>query len=416
MGGSGGAGSGYVWTFVSLFVATAVALVGIGIIAPILPLYAKTFSAGAFELGVAFAAFPLSRAMLGPWIGRLSDRIGRRRLILLGLGALTTLGLLYTVITSLWQLGALRLVQGAASMMVTPVAQAYVGDITEHRRAGLMMNVFYSSMFLGVSLGPLLGGWIGETWSHEAAFVGMGLLTMSALVMVAVWVPADHGTRRARGARTTKSVPIRELLKLDSVKAMLVHFASRGFWRQGMNLFYPLYAASSLGFGESDIGTVLSAYFIGGAILQIPFGVLAHRFRRFPQIVIGGLGAPCLLIAVPFVRTLPITLVVMFAIGAFSALARASILAIRTELGKTHGMGALAGLQGGAFSAGQVAGPPISGLIADGLGLFWVFPLWQVVGLGSAAVAVRWFRRPQLPESTQQGDGASAPDPPTAEA
>lgn len=389
---SNGGGRAYAWTFASLFVATAVALVGIGIIAPILPLYAKTFSASGFELGLAFAAFPLSRALIGPWVGRLSDRIGRRRLILVGLGAFTILSLLYTVVGSLWQLGALRFVQGAASMMVTPIAQAYVGDITPRHRAGLMMNVFYSSMFLGVSLGPLLGGWVGESWSHEAAFVAMGLLSTLALVMVAVWVPADHGSRGVtRSARLTH-VRLRDLLRLDPVKGMMLYFASRGFWRQGMNSFYPLYAATVLGFGESNIGSVLSAYFFGGALLQIPFGYLADRFRRFPQILVGSLGAPLLLIAVPFVRTLPALLAVMFAIGALSALARASILSIRTELGKTHGMGALAGMQGSAFSAGQVIGPPISGLIADGLGLFWVFPLWNIVGVGAAAIAIRWFR------------------------
>ena len=389
---SDGGGRGYGWTFASLFVATAVALVGIGIIAPILPLYAKTFSASGFEIGLAFAAFPLSRAVVGPIVGRLSDRIGRRRLILVGLGAFTILSLLYTVIGSLWQLGALRFVQGAASMMVTPIAQAYVGDITPRERAGLMMNMFYSSMFVGVSLGPLIGGWVGETWSHEMAFVAMGILSVIALVMVAVWVPADHGSGGVARQMPRSNLRLRDLARLAPVKGIMLYFASRGFWRQGMNTFYPLYAATTLGFGEASIGYVLSAYFLGGAILQIPFGYLADRLPRVPQILVGGLGAPLLLIVVPFVRTLPAVMIVMFAIGAFSALARASLLVIRTELGKTYGMGSLVGLHGSAFSSGQVLGPPVSGLVADALGLFWVFPLWNVVGLAAAAAAIRWFR------------------------
>ena len=372
--------------------ATAVALVGIGIIAPILPLYAKSFSASGFEIGLAFAAFPLSRAAVGPIVGRLSDRIGRRRLILVGLGVFTILSLLYTVIGSLWQLGALRFVQGAASMMVTPIAQAYVGDITPRERAGLMMNMFYSSMFVGVSLGPLIGGWVGETWSHEAAFVAMSVLSVIAFVMVAVWVPADHGSRGVARQKPRSNVRLWDVVRIAPVKGIMLYFASRGFWRQGMNTFYPLYAVATFGFGEASIGYVLSAYFFGGAVLQIPFGYLADRFRRMPQILIGGLGAPLLLIVVPFVHTLPAVMIVMFAIGAFSALARASLLAIRTELGKTHGMGALAGLHGSAFSSGQVIGPPMSGLVVDAVGLFWVFPLWSVVGLAAAAVAFRWFR------------------------
>jgi len=114
-------------------------------------------------------------------------------------------------------------------------------------------------------------------------------------------------------------------------------------------------------------------------------------------------------------------MIVMFAVGALSALSRASILAIRTDLGKEHGMGALAGLHGSAFSTGQVIGPPVSGLVADALGLFWVFPLWNVVGVGAAAVSLRWFRRWQaidakpdvateaLRSSTPSDRGSGAP-------
>ena len=382
----------YLWTFISLFSATAVALIGIGIIAPILPIYAEAFSASSFSLGLAFACFPISRALIGPIVGRVSDRIGRRRMILVGLGVFTIVSLLYTVVASLWQIGALRFVQGAASMLVTPIAQAYVGDITPRHRAGLMMNIFYSSMFLGVSIGPLLGGWLGEVWSHEAAFVAMGILSVGALVMVAIWVPADHGTHRAEGARRAEGSSLRDLVRLRPVRGMLIYFASRGFWRQGMNTFYPLYAASLLGFGEGTIGSLLSAYFFGGAVLQIPFGYLADRLKRFPQIVLGALVAPLLLVAVPYVRSMTVLLILMFALGGLSALARASILSIRTELGKSHGMGTLAGLQGSAFSVGQVAGPILSGGVADALGLIWVFPLWFGVGISAALGSVLLFR------------------------
>ena len=392
MGASEGGRGRYAWTFASLFVATAVALVGIGIIAPILPLYAETFSASKLGLGIAFAAFPLSRALIGPVVGRLSDRIGRRRMILVGLATFTIVSLLYTIIGNLWQLALLRLVQGGASMLVTPIAQAYIGDITRRERVGLMMNAFYSSMFVGVSLGPLIGGWVGETWSHAAAFVAMSIMSVVALLMVALWVPSDHGARRSVPPVSREVGTVRKLVRIDSVKGIMLYFASRGFWRQGMNSFYPLYAAAAFGFGEANIGYVLSAYFFGGAVLQIPFGYMADRFRRMPQIVVGALGAPALLLIVPFVRWLPGVLIVMFAIGAMSALARASLLGIRTELGKTHGMGALTGLHGASFAAGQVIGPPLSGLVADALGIFWVFPLWNVVGLGAAAAALHWFR------------------------
>jgi DHA1 family multidrug resistance protein-like MFS transporter len=301
--------------------------------------------------------------------------------------------LLYVVVGNLWQLGVLRFAQGAASIMVTPIAQAYVGDITPSGKEGRMMNLFYSSMFIGVALGPLLGGWIGERWSYEAAFVGMGVLSVIALLLVAWTVPADHRKSQERTSRQQEIVPLRHLLRSDPIKAISVYFATRGFWRQGMNAFYPLYAVGVLGFGEGSVGTVLSAYFFGGGLLQIPFGVLADRFRRFPQIVVGSIAAPLLLLAVPFARDLTTVLVIMFGVGALSALSRASVLAIRTELGRTYGMGTLAGLQGAAFSMGQTIGPALYGVVADTLGLFWVFPFGSTVGLLGTGLVVRWLRR-----------------------
>jgi len=68
--------------FISLFISVAVAMIGVGIIAPILPLYAKTFAASGTSVGIVFAAFSLSRALLGPFLGRVSDRIGRKRMLI----------------------------------------------------------------------------------------------------------------------------------------------------------------------------------------------------------------------------------------------------------------------------------------------------------------------------------------------
>ena len=94
-----------VWkTFASLFFAVAVAMLGIGIIAPILPLYVETFSASGLIIGVIMGAFSLSRGLLGPFVGRLSDRIGRKRFLLAGLGIFALVSLCYSLAGNVWQL------------------------------------------------------------------------------------------------------------------------------------------------------------------------------------------------------------------------------------------------------------------------------------------------------------------------
>jgi len=179
--------------FISLFIAVAVAMIGVGIISPILPLYAKTFAASGISIGLVFSAFSLSRCLLGPLIGRLSDRIGRKRILLIGLASYTLTSVLYAFAMNLWQLGIFRFVQGAAAVMVTPIAQAYIGDITPQGKEGRTMNLFYSAMFLGMALGPLLGGGLSALWSYELAFYAMGILSTVALILVAATLPADHG-------------------------------------------------------------------------------------------------------------------------------------------------------------------------------------------------------------------------------
>jgi len=379
-------------TFISLFIAVSVAMIGVGIIAPILPLYAETFSATGVSIGLVIAAFSLSRSLLGPILGRISDRIGRKRMLVAGLAGYAVVSILYAIASSLWQLGLFRLIQGGASVMVTPIAQAYIGDITPPGKEGRYMNGFYSAMFLGMALGPLLGGSLSAAFSYQAAFYGMGALSTIALLLVARTVPADHARRDERRAET-EIVPLREVIRNDGVKAICIYVATRGFWRQGFNTFYPLFAAASAGLGEASIGLVLSVYMLGGGLLQIPFGFLADRFPRFPQIILGSVGAPLLLLAVPFIHRVGGIVGTMFAIGALSALSRASILAFRTELGRTHGMGTLAGLQGSAFAAGQMIGPPASGLIADAFGLSAVFPFGSAVGLIGSGLVLVWLRR-----------------------
>jgi len=132
---------------------------------------------------------------------------------------------------------------------------------------------------------------------------------------------------------------------------------------------------------------------LGGGLLQILFGYLADRYPRLPQTVLGSTFSPLALFAVPFVRHVWVIILSTFAMGAFSALSRASIIAIRTELGRTHGMGTLAGLQEGSFAVGQMVGPLVSGVVADFLGMGAIFPVRGGIGLLGSSLVVVWLRR-----------------------
>jgi MFS family permease len=394
-------------TFASLFFAVAVAMLGIGIIAPILPLYVETFSASGLMIGMVMGAFSLSRGLLGPFVGRLSDRIGRKRFLLAGLGIFALVSLCYSLAGNVWQLMLVRMIQGAASVMVTPIAQGYVGDITPVGKEGRVMNLFYSSMFIGVGLGPLLGGVLTDVWSVHAAFAGMGILSVLSLLLVAMTLPADHEQAKGMPVKRPRSIiPLRQIAKNDAVKAILTYVATRGFWRQGFNTFYPLFAVSMLGWSASEVGYIISGYFIAGGLFQIPFGFLADRWPRHPQIILGSFAAPLLLLLIPFVRSFSGVMAVVFSIGMLSAFSRASILAIRTELGRSHGMATLAGLHGSAFASGQMIGPVICGAVVDGFGLSAAFPFGSVVGVLGSVGVILWLRRAARAAAPDRADSS----------
>lgn len=356
-------------------------------------MYAKTFAATGVQIGLVFTAFSVSRAALGPFVGRLSDRIGRRPLIVAGLAGCALASVLFVFADSLWQVGVLRLFQGAASILVTPAAQAYVGDLTPKGREGRYMNAFSASQFIGMAIGPLLGGGIGAAWSYEAAFYVMAGLSVAALLLVCVAVPPDQTARARKSGLRAPSQPFRRIVANDAIKAMLAYLVTRGFWRQSFDTFYPLYAVTLLGVDEARVGLILSTYMFAEGLLQVPFGFLADRFPRVRQIVIGSLFAPLMLFVIPHVKVVWGVLVVTFFMGAFSALGRSSLAAIRTEIGRTHGMATVAGLQSSSFSAGRIFGPIVSGAIVDSVGLLAVFPFGGAVGILGTCLVVTWIRR-----------------------
>ncbi|MFN3347197.1 MAG: MFS transporter, partial [Candidatus Bipolaricaulaceae bacterium] len=283
--------------FWPLFLAVAVALLGLGVISPILPLYMRTFGASGVELGLVFAAFAVARFLGGPLFGRLSDRMNRKPLILLGLGLYALVSVAYTAAQSLWQLGLLRLVQGLASTLVTPQAQAYVAERTPFGREGRTLNLFYTAQFVGMGLGPILGGSLAEHFALTTPFYAMGLLTGLALLAVLFFVPMES---RATSARAKGRPPWRAVLSQRELWGIVAYMGTRGFWRQAFNAFFPVLAAER-GLSETLIGTVLTLYFLGESALQIPAGYLADLLPHRPQVLVGGMLATVPLFFVPFV-------------------------------------------------------------------------------------------------------------------
>jgi len=348
--------------FTALFGAIFATLLGAGIVAPLLPVYARSLGAGGLTIGFIFAAFSITRTVFLPYFSRLSDRRGRRNLILAGLFFYALCSLLYTLGHSTSLLIATRLLQGGAAAMVWPIAAAYVGDITPPGREGTYMGLFNLATFSGLAAGPFLGGILKDLAGINAAFYAMGGMTLLGFGLAFVLLPAQEPYRARPQGRQPGSLQIlREYRVLRGI--FLFRFLATScialVWS-----FQPLYLDTVHHLSASWIGLLISLNVAVSAALQAPMGRLADRFSRIRMIQIGAGIQALALILLPFCHTLDLLLAVNIGLGVAGGIFLPAIQAIITEVGReAKMMGAIMGTLFVAQSLGMSVGPLLAGAL-----------------------------------------------------
>lgn len=393
--------------FISLFVATLAAMLGMGIIEPILPLYAQNMGAGGLMIGLIFAGFALARGVFAPLVGNFSDKHGRKKMMMAGLVFYVFLSLAYTISDTPTLLLIVRFLQGAASVLVTTVAQSYIGDITPPHKEGTYPNIFSISLFAGMALGPMVGGYLADTFSIDAPFYAMALTSIVSLFLIYTLVPEHIRTATARKS-ASKLFPhaLRRALKDHTMRGLMIYSATRGFARWGFNTFFPLFAIMSLSMTKTEIGIYLSAYMLIGAALQYPAGVLADHLEKHRNniILVSGILASIPLFIIPLVHERILIFSLMVLMGGFSVFARASSIAIRTQRGRVFGMGTTSGVFTTAVSAGQVLGPITFGIMAEVFGLSTIFIIGGAIRVLGSIAAFRYLQHGAKNESQKNID------------
>lgn len=378
--------------FITLFMSIFSAVTGVGIVIPLLPVYARDLGASGFYISMIFGAFSISRTVFLPWFGKASDRIGRKPFIVPGLFFYALVSLGFMVSSSVSSLIALRFLQGIASGMIMPVAQAYVGDITPKGKEGFYMGLFSMAMFLSLSLGPFMGGFINRLYGLDAAFLGMGILAVAALIMAVVFLP-PVAQERGAGSRN-EGIAMRVLLTDRFLMALcsfrLVYTACVGMiW-----CFLPLYADASFHLGSAETGTLVMVMVLAGGLLHTPMGILADRWNRKRLVVTGGL-----LIVFSMVLCHEATgfyslmaAVTVFGLGGGTALPALSAMAV--ERGReTQSLGSVMSLLTMAHSLGMLIGSLIAGLTMDLLELRFAFPMGALI-MAIGLIHFIWMSRP----------------------
>lgn len=359
-------------------------MLGMGIVIPFLPIYAKTLGATGVSIGVFFASFPLAQIAFMPAIGRLSDRRGRKAFIAAGLllGGLTSFA--YVSAPDMAVLTLIRFFQGLAVALILPISTALVGDLAPPEKRGTLMGVFNLFLTSSIGVGPLVGGWLSDTYGMTTCFHLMGGLNCVAFGIVAVWLREPRADHAAAADRPS----YRALLRRPGVRGLAVYrmvsAIQVGLWFS----FLPLLALDVLHISRSRIGIVMAVYMLVNSLVQVPFGHLADRYSKRRLIVLSGWLASAAFVTLLFSRDFWDLLLIGAFTGVMGALAQPALTALAAGEGQRSGMGAVMGVLSMALSTGMMLGPVLAGLLSDLVGLRALFGFGALAGgLGTLAFA-----------------------------
>jgi MFS transporter, DHA1 family, multidrug resistance protein len=379
--------------FYTLNLAVFTGMLGVGLVIPFMPIYAKTLGATTLSIGVFFASFPLAQLCFMPTISRLSDRHGRKWFISAGLLLCSLLSLWFVYAPNMFYLIIGRFVQGGTMALILPIATAYVGDLAPPNKRGTYMGIFNLFLTSSFGMGPLLGGKVSDLYGIEAGFYLMGALNVVALLAVLLFLPEAHPAQHARA----QAVSYREMLRKPKVQGLalyrMVNSIQMGLWFS----FLPLLAAEVLALSKSQIGVIIAAHMLVSAVVQVPAGRLADRMSRRHLATIGGYLGSFAFVAVYYAEGFWHLLFIGCTTGAMGAVAMPAVTALAADEGQYSGMGAVMGVLNMAMSAGMMLGPVLAGALAEVIGLRSLFVFAAVVGVLGTFGFMRLTTEPHAP-------------------
>lgn len=371
----------------TLLATVFVALLGLGIIIPIMPLYAEELGASSTMIGLMVAGFSVSRGICQPIVGGLSDRRGRRRFMLVGLTVYSLTGLLFVVAGSVLDLMLIRIVQGVGSAMIIPIAMSYVADLAPAGEEGRLMGQLNVALFAGIGSGPVVGGVFLDGLGMESAFYAMSAMAGIALLLVRFVLPADHGRKVVD--RPPLLQTFTAMIHSPRVVGIMSARASTMVVMVPSMAFLPLLMEEFMDASGSQIGVVIATRTLTNAALQTPFGRLADRFDRGRLVLVGSCIMAGAMLSIPHAGQF-VYLVAIFAVmGIGEAVVWPTLGALATEEGRHFGQGSTMGVFNMSMSLGILIGSIGAGTMADLYGLSAAFTAVGILLVVVAVVATR---------------------------
>jgi MFS transporter, DHA1 family, multidrug resistance protein len=357
--------------------ALVVVSLGFGMVIPLFPFYIERMGGGGTELGLLVAIASLTELLFGPVWGSISDRVGRKPILMLGMLGYGLSSLLFGLSTELWMLYASRALSGVLSAATASTAMAYIGDSTSDEERGGGMGILGAAGGLGLILGPGFGGWLGGVSLATPFFAAAGISLVTMLLILLLLpesLPASARERVPREAslvgRRMSLYPARDqgyklwsaLLSPIGILLFMAFLASFGL--ANFEAVFGLYALEKFSYGPERVGMILAVVGLVSTVGKVFTGALTKRWGDASVIkaslFAGSVGFLVLLLA----NTYP---TILLATGFFilsKTFLRPAVFSL-TSKQATVGQGAAMGLSNSFVSLGRIVGPIWAGFIFD---------------------------------------------------
>ena len=405
-----------------LFATVFINLVGFGLVVPLLPFFAQSLQAEAWQITLMFSAYSLGQFFAEPFWGRLSDRIGRKPVLLITLIANALGYLMLAFVPNIWLAIAVRLFTGLGAGNISTV-QGYVADVTPPEQRAGRMGLIGAAFGLGFIVGPGLGGLLtqpqlGRLGYQLPIFLAAALAAVAA-VGVIVFLRESRAKADPAAPRPAFLAGLKDARDNDVVSRVLIVTLIYMAGFSAMESVFGLWAESRYQWGAREVGLSFMIVGIVSTLNQGFFaGKLARRFGESRVLAVGMLlfGSSLVLQVLAPVAWFPATrlelgalsipivqgwiIPMVMALGACGmSMAMPNISAMISRASPPDRQGAMLGLNMASSSVARIFGPMIAGALFSGLGHDWPFLVGALLTIPAAVMAInagRAIRRGQV--------------------
>jgi len=378
-------------------------LLGFTIVMPLLAPLARHYGFDGLQIGLLFAAFPLCQLVAAPILGRLSDRHGRRPvLILCQLGTALSFVALASTKDFRWMLLA-RAVDGALGGNIL-VAQAYVADVTKPEERSRGLGLIGMAFGLGFVAGPLLGGLlvslpVGPDWSIRIPFLVAGGFSALAAVLAWAWLPESRPTGR-KPARVATWRGITNTLGTPRVGRLVVVGALVALAFAALEGTFSLYLAARLGWSSRDAAFGFAGLGLVVAIVQ--GGMIRRLVPRFGEprlIIIGAATLAAGLAVMAAARGPGLLALAVVLVGVGQGLASPTVSGLLSRLTPDDDQGAVFGTYTSAQTLARLVNYMAANLLLARFSA--AAPFWEAAAIALAATALAYGVARRVPEAVE---------------